>query len=62
MLSQPLIEDPQLGFSDANPRPGFFAGASNVDASHGVFVDVTGDFINVGSKVGSKLSKETNDC
>ena len=29
--------------SHANSRPGFFAGASHVDASHGVFTDIAGD-------------------
>ena len=30
------------------PRPGFFAGAKNVDASHGIFTDVAGDVIIAG--------------
>ena len=35
--------------SEANPpRPGFFAGAKNVNASHGIFTDVAGDVIIAG--------------
>jgi hypothetical protein len=29
--------------SGTNVRPGFFAGASHIDASHGIFTDVAGD-------------------
>jgi uncharacterized alkaline shock family protein YloU len=29
--------------AEVNPHPGFFAGARNVDASHGVFTDVGRD-------------------
>jgi hypothetical protein len=32
-------------------RPGFFAGASNIDARHGLFVDIAKDLINTESKV-----------
>ena len=45
--------DSQSGYSQANSRSGFFAGASNINASHGVFNDIAGDYniINVGFKV-----------
>jgi len=42
-------QDPQPGCSDVNHRPGYFAGASHVNASHGVFIDVGGD-INITSE------------
>jgi hypothetical protein len=38
-----LTQDSQDTPSGTNVRPGFFAGASHVDASHGIFTDVAGD-------------------
>ena len=41
-------------------RPGFFAGAKNIDASRGVFTDVAGDVINIARDVNVKI--ETQVC
>ena len=52
-------QDPQPGSSDVNHGPGYFAGASHVNASHGVFIDAGRDVhITLQKRVGLKLFKQ----